>query len=155
MQAMRWALFCIGKLKMRWAAEGCAMYTERLGNSLSITELPASRARDGDAQRTEESAAILRALMKWKGEVWVLDEGGERMTSTTFSSVLAKLGDRGTPVAFVLGGAFGLDASVRDRADLVLRLSDMTFPHELCRVVLLEQLYRASEIAKGTGYHHI
>ena len=76
------------------------------------------------------------------------------MTSEFFSQALEQMEDRGESVVFVLGGAYGLGDLVRQKADKILRLSDMVLPHELCRVVLLEQIYRAGQIQKGTGYHH-
>lgn len=97
---------------------------------------------------------ILKSLEKHRGEVWVLDERGKGMSSLEFSQSLGRARDAGDPLTFVLGGAYGLTDAVRDRADRLLRLSEMTFPHELCRLVFLEQFYRANEILKGGGYHH-
>jgi 23S rRNA (pseudouridine1915-N3)-methyltransferase len=152
----RLTLLCIGSLKFPWAKTACEEYVGRLKHSLKfeIVELPASKARESERQREEESERIIQALEKREGIVWVLDERGKEMTSESFSKELQMVKDRGDAVTFVLGGAYGLNDAVRKRANRLLRLSAMTLPHELCRVVFLEQLYRAMEIQKGSGYHH-
>ena len=149
-------LLCVGSLKFSWAKSACEDYADRLSHSLKleIVELPASRSRELEQQREEESERIIQALEKRGGMVWVLDERGKEMDSTTFSKELQVAKDRGDAMTFVLGGAYGLNDTVRKKANRLLRLSAMTLPHELCRVVFLEQLYRAQEIGKGSGYHH-
>jgi 23S rRNA (pseudouridine1915-N3)-methyltransferase len=149
-------LLCVGSLKTRFLSEGCAHYIERLGHSFAIEviEISASKEKDPAKQAAEESKRLLAALEKKDGDAWVLDERGKAMTSQAFAGELAKMRDAGRSMVFVLGGAYGLTDEVRKQAHFVLRLSDMTFPHELCRLIFLEQLYRASEINKGSGYHH-
>lgn len=150
---MKITLLTVGKLKAPWAKEACEQYQLRLGPLLTVRELPASKARDSDRQRSEESEAVLAALGSVRGTVWILDEQGKDMTSVVFAKELGKLADRGEPLTLVLGGAFGFTDAVRSGRTLV-RLSAMTLPHELCRVLALEQLYRAAEIRRGSGYHH-
>jgi 23S rRNA (pseudouridine1915-N3)-methyltransferase len=151
----RITLLCIGTLKFPWAREAAEDCAKRLEHSLKleIVELSPSKARDPERQREEESDRIIAALEKRRGAVWVLDEQGKEMTSVAFSKELQTLKDRGEEMTFVLGGAYGLSDAVRKKGRL-LRLSAMTLPHELCRVVFLEQLYRAVEIERGSGYHH-
>jgi 23S rRNA (pseudouridine1915-N3)-methyltransferase len=122
--------------------------------TLNIRELPASKQKDPAKQREEESTRILDALKKLDGDVWILDEEGERMKSHEFSFLLEQARDAGRPLIFVLGGAYGLTPEVKKRGNGRLRISDMTLPHELCRVLFLEQLYRGCEILRGSGYHH-
>jgi 23S rRNA (pseudouridine1915-N3)-methyltransferase len=145
-------LLAVGSMKTSWAKEGCQQYLGRV--SVDLIEVPASKQKDPVKQSEEESASLLKRLEKLKGSVWVLDERGEALSSEVFSKALEQMGDRGESVIFVLGGAFGLSDAVRARADRLIRLSDMVLPHELCRVVFLEQLYRSGQIIKGTGYHH-
>ena len=149
-------LLCIGHLKKSWAAAGCELYLRRLQPTVKfeVRELSPGKEKDSAKQRSEESEKIATALEKIKGDVWLLDEKGERMTSQEFSFFLGQAKDAGTPLVFVLGGAYGLESSLKKRARGTMRLSDMTLPHELCRVVFLEQLYRAIEIGRGSGYHH-
>lgn len=129
---------------------------ERIGHDahLDLIELPASKQKDPLKQQQEECDRILQKLEKLDGVICVLDETGKGMTSIKFSEELRKHFDRGDTITLVLGGAYGLTDAVRQRAQLVLKLSDMTFTHELCRIVVLEQLYRALQIQKGSGYHH-
>ncbi|PIR54199.1 hypothetical protein COU75_02085 [Candidatus Peregrinibacteria bacterium CG10_big_fil_rev_8_21_14_0_10_42_8] len=145
-------LLAVGSVKTAWAKEGCDQYLDRI--DIDVIEVPASKQKDELKQKEEDSDALLKRLEKMKGEVWVLDDTGISMTSLTFAKTLEKCRDCSVPLIFVLGGAFGLTDAVRQRGDTLLRLSEMVLPHELCRVVFLEQLYRAHQIQKGTGYHH-
>lgn len=149
-------LLCVGSLKFSWAKEACQDYADRLGYSLKleIVELPASKMREAEKQRVEESERIIAALEKRGGAIWVLDERGKEMLSEGFAKELQIAKDRGDAMTFVIGGAYGLNDAVRKKAHRLLGLSAMTLPHELCRVVFVEQLYRAWEIGKGSGYHH-
>jgi 23S rRNA (pseudouridine1915-N3)-methyltransferase len=146
-------LLCVGKLKTPWVANGCAEYASRL-RSFEIKEIPASKERDPMRQKEEEGERLLAAAEKLRGELWILDETGKTFTSKGFADFLGKAADAGRPLTFVLGGAYGLSDEVKAAARGSIRLSDMTFPHEFCRLVALEQLYRAQEIRKGSGYHH-
>ncbi|MBI1812541.1 23S rRNA (pseudouridine(1915)-N(3))-methyltransferase RlmH [Candidatus Peregrinibacteria bacterium] len=146
----------IGRMKTSWIAEGCKQFTSRLARIIAFTaiEIPASRNFDPQKQVQEESAAILEKLERLKGDVWLLDVCGEEMSSETFAKAVEAAKDAGRTMIFILGGAYGVSDAVRERANAVLRLSPMTFPHEFCCLVFLEQLYRATEIQRGTGYHH-
>ncbi len=146
-------LLCIGKIKTSWIEEGVDYYASR-ARGLEIRELPASKERDPQRQKADEGERLLAAVHKLRGELWMLDETGKSFTSEQFAGLLGKAIDHGTSLTFVLGGAFGLSDEIKNAAHGSLRLSDMTFPHELCRLVFLEQLYRAQEIRKGSGYHH-
>ena len=86
--------------------------------------------------------------------MWLLDERGKAMTSPEFAAEMGRAKDMGRELVFVLGGAYGFTEGVRNKIAKKLRLSDMVLPHELCRVVFLEQVYRAGEIGRGSGYHH-
>ena len=151
-------LYCItvGSPKESWSKDASAHYIDRLKklSTFEILELPASKHKDPQKQSEEESSRILETLVKRKGQIWALDERGKSMTSVAFSGELQKLADLGESITFVIGGAYGFDDRVRDRADVVLSLSQMTMAHELCRVVFLEQLYRAVQIKRGSVYHH-
>ncbi len=150
----RVTLLCVGSLKFPWAREACEQYLLRMGPRVTVQELAASKHRDPKKQMEEESGKLIDALAGIDGDVWVLDERGKSFTSADFAQKLVTpAADRGDTLVFVLGGAYGLTDEVRTGRKL-LRLSDMVLPHELARVVFLEQLYRAREIEKGTGYHH-
>lgn len=149
-------LLAIGSIKTSSIAEGCNEYTRRIGHdaSFEVIELPASKQKDPIKQSTEESDAILKKLEGMNGTVWVLDERGDNPSSEKFAELLETLSSRGEKIIFVLGGAYGHSNEVRERADRLIALSTMTFPHELCRLIALEQFYRALQIRKGTSYHH-
>ena len=149
---MKITLIAVGSLKTPWAKAGCQQYLDRL--SIDLIEVSASKQKDPTKQQEEESASLIKRLEKIEGKIWVLDERGGALASDTLSKDLEKVGDIGDSVVFVLGGAYGLSDLVRKKADRIIRLSDMVLPHELCRVVLLEQIYRSEQITKGTGYHH-
>lgn len=151
----RITLLTVGRLKEPWARAAAEQYAERINAhaQLRVVELAQSRARTGPEQQVEESQRLLAQLKGTSDRVLVLDERGKGMTSRDFATFIAEARDRGAPLTFILGGAYGLTDAVR-AAGRTVRLSDMTLPHELCRVVFLEQLYRALEIGRGSGYHH-
>ena len=150
------SLICIGALREPWAKDASRLYADRLKHAFDfrVTELGPSHQPNASGQKVEESERLLISAQKTGGALWVLDETGEDMTSQAFADLIGTMRDRGEPVTFILGGSYGLTDNVRNAGKKVIRLSTMTLPHELCRVVFLEQLYRASEILKGSGYHH-
>lgn len=152
---MKIVLICVGKLKSGWATDACEDYASRLKRSMKfeIVELPASKETDANRQREDESRRLLAAADKYDGQRFILDERGDAYSSASFAKLLRGAGDRGDTLVFLLGGAYGHTDAVRT-SGRTLRLTDMTLPHELCRVVFLEQVYRAGEIIRGSGYHH-
>lgn len=149
-------LLAVGKLKEPWARDAAEYYCDRLQHALKfeVIELPASKEKHPDRQRSDESKRLIDAAKKLDGVVWILDEQGKAMTSPMFAKEVEQSKNVGSPMMFLLGGAYGLTDDVRATASKMLRLSDMVLPHELCRVVFLEQLYRATEMMRGSGYHH-
>lgn len=104
--------------------------------------------------RDTEGQRILKALAP-RDSVILLDEKGQMMTSMNMAKWLShKMGSSGGRLCLVVGGAYGVSASVRERADETVALSLMTLPHDLCLVVLAEQVYRALSILNGSPYHH-
>lgn len=110
-------------------------------------------ARGPPAERKRREALGLLAAIPPGAFLVALDEKGELHDSETFAALLTRWLESGRPLAFVIGGADGLDARVTDRADHVLSLGRMTWPHLLVRVLLAEQLYRARAIATSHPYH--
>lgn len=111
------------------------------------------RGKDPASVRSAEGARLGRRIPK-ESEVWALTRGGGSLSSDAWARLLgsrATEGRRG--VTFLVGGAFGLDATLLHGADRLLSLSDMTLPHELARLLLAEQLYRAGTILRGEPYH--
>lgn len=117
-----------------------------------VTELAESRASSGGSRKAEEAKALAAALPE--GITVALDERGKSLASEAFANQLGRWRDDGRPaVSFVIGGADGLDPSFTANADLVLSFSPLTWPHQLVRIMLAEQLYRATTILSGHPYH--
>jgi 23S rRNA (pseudouridine1915-N3)-methyltransferase len=153
MQRIR--LLTIGTLKTSWIREGCGEYRKRMSPLafFDIEELPASRENRPERQSREESDRMLKAFGGEDVRV-VLDERGREMDTIAFSKFLGEKRDHGLSITFAIGGAYGFDDRVRGEADLVLSLSKMTLPHELCRLIFLEALYRGLDVLRGGKYHH-
>lgn len=153
---MKGRLLLIGRSERGFVADGVTHYLKRLEHGLKVEPVILTEAGKGAAayQQTVESDRILQALKPGERLV-VLDERGKGMTSPQFAAQLGAWRDQGVrDLAFVIGGAYGMNDAVRDRADLLLSLSPMTFPHQLVRVLFAEQLYRAVSILNGSPYHH-
>ncbi|MEI7666611.1 MAG: 23S rRNA (pseudouridine(1915)-N(3))-methyltransferase RlmH [Synechococcaceae cyanobacterium ELA263] len=135
-------VLAVGKVRKPWIQEGLAMYLKRLPG-LVVNELK-------DSNPPKESEAI-QAELRPEERLVVLCEEGELLGSQALAERLQGTGsDR---LAFVIGGADGLDPALKARASWKLSLSPLTFPHELARLLLLEQLYRAQSIQQGGAYH--
>lgn len=153
-------IIAVGKLKERYLTEGCAEYQKRLGAfcRLEMAELPEVRLPDSPSEaqiRAALSKEGAQILEKAKGSFLVsLCVEGEGMTSPAFSKLLSKISVEGqSAVSFAIGSSCGLSQEVKAASSLCLSVSEMTFPHQLMRLMLLEQLYRAFSIAAGGKYH--
>ena len=135
-------ILAVGKVRKGWVQEGIALYRRRLPG-LEIAELK-------DSTMVKEAEAISAALRPEERLV-VLTEEGRTLDSLAFAEQLRGSGSE--RIAFVIGGADGLEPALKAQAHWRLSLSPMTFPHELARLLLLEQLYRASSIQQGGPYH--
>lgn len=149
-------LICVGRLKERHWREAAGEYLKRLGPYARVTviEVPDRDVSADEARALEaEAAGILKAIPE-SATLVALEIGGRARSSEELASWLEALGTAGrSHVAFVVGGAAGLHADVLARADERISLGPLTLPHQLARVVLLEQLYRAFRIIKGEPYH--
>lgn len=145
----------IGKKHESWVQEGIDRYAKRLKKPFDLSwQLLPHSSREGDAARQEESARLL-AKVGERDHVVLLDERGRNLDSPGLARHLQGRFDAGQAVVVVIGGAYGVHESVHARADLVWSLSKLVFPHQLVRLILAEQLYRAQEIAGGRPYHHV
>ena len=152
-------LITVGKLKEAWLRDAYAEYEKRLHRycRLNLTELPESRLPEDPspaeiaAALEQEGKAVLQAV---RGKVIALCIEGKQYTSPEFSQLLADSASSGeSTVSFVIGSSFGLCDAVKQRADLKFSMSRMTFTHQLARVLLAEQIYRAFQISTGGKYH--
>jgi 23S rRNA (pseudouridine1915-N3)-methyltransferase len=124
---------------------------------LGEARLPANAGKiEEEAVRQQEGKALLAALEKHKGQAFVfaLDMRGRQLSSERFAEKRGSLKLGGKPtIVFLIGGSLGLPETVREKADALLSFSEMTFPHQLIRVILLEQVYRSQKIMHGEPYH--
>ena len=157
---MRIAIAAIGRMKNGPERELVARYLERAnasGKPLALTgfdvsEIGESRAGSAAARKAEEAKALRAALPE--GITVMLDERGKGLNSEAFANQLARWRDDGRPaVGFVIGGADGIDPDFVRTADLTVSFSPMVWPHQLVRIMLAEQLYRATTILSGHPYH--
>lgn len=148
-------IVAIGRKHETWIQDGLERYQKRLRAPWNVewVLLPHS-AKDGATARQEESNAILSRL-KDEEFVILLDEKGVLLDSPALSRRISDVFPTVKTPVFVIGGAYGVDDKLTARADLVWSLSPLVLPHQLVRLVLLEQLYRAQEIASGGPYHHM
>jgi 23S rRNA (pseudouridine1915-N3)-methyltransferase len=158
---MRILIAAVGRLKQgpeRELAEAYRKNAAAVGRSsglrdIEVVEIRESRARDAERRRTEEAIAIASVIPE-RAIVVILDERGENLDSAKLTALLrAWRADDRPAVCFIIGGADGLAASLRPRAKLCLAFGPATWPHQLVRVMLLEQLYRAGTILAGHPYH--
>lgn len=153
-------MIVVGRLREpHWKAAAEA-YAKRLKHSYALSE---TVIKDGDASLSAADRTALegdRLMQTMKAALTpaslpvCLDEHGEALTSVAFARLLQRCFDAGQTPCFIIGGAYGLSRPVKERAAKLLSLGPMTFPHELARVLLLEQLYRADSIMRGRPYHH-
>jgi 23S rRNA (pseudouridine1915-N3)-methyltransferase len=158
---MRIIIAAVGRLKQgpeRDLAESYRKSAAQVGRSfglrdIEIVEIRESRARDAERRRTEESIAVANIIPE-RAIVAILDERGENLDSASLAALLRAWRADDRPAAcFIIGGADGLAASLRSRAKLAIAFGSATWPHQLVRIMLLEQLYRAGTILAGHPYH--
>lgn len=158
---MRFYVVCIGKLKDAYLRDGVAEFVKRMRpyGGITITELNESKIGDkpSDADRkqvvVEEGERLLKAVPKNAYTV-LLDVYGKTMSSEELAKTIAKLEVDGiSDMAFIVGGAFGVSDELRQSVNYKLSFSPMTFTHQMVRLLLVEQIYRASKINRNEPYH--
>lgn len=156
----RITVLCVGKLKEKFYADAAAEYCKRLSRycKIEVTELPETRLpEDPSPAEIKKALAAEATAIRQKlegGAVVAMCIEGQTCSSEALSKKLAAFALEGkSRVTFLIGGSFGLDETLKKQADWRLSMSPMTFPHHLARVMLLEQIYRACQIAEGTRYH--
>lgn len=147
-------VLAVGKKHENWVAEGVERYQKRLKRPFTLewVLLPHS-AREGVSARQDESERLLLRL-KDDDFVILLDERGREVDSPGLAKLLLGPIEAAKNIVIIIGGAYGVDETVHARADFVWSLSPLVFPHQLVRLIVAEQLYRAQEIAAGRPYHH-
>lgn len=159
---LRIDILCVGRVNAAWLADGCAEYLKRCGRmaQLRIVEIPEAPLHEESASEAliaraleKEGQALLERVRRGSRIVALCVEG-RAMTSEGLADWMAEGAVSGQgDISFIIGSSHGLAKSVKDKAALRLSMSAMTFPHQLARLVLLEQVYRALSIQQGSAYH--
>ncbi len=154
-------IICVGKIKEAYFSGAIKEYSKRLGRytKLEIIEVPDEKTPEGASEHEENlikeiEGRKLLAKIKDSDYVITLAIKGKKHTSESFSKSLSQLMNTGkSTIDFVIGGSLGTSDEILKRSDATISFSDMTFPHQLMRVILLEQIYRAFRIMKNEPYH--
>lgn len=158
---MKITVITVGKIKEKYLKDAIAEYSKRLSKycKLEIVEVADEKTPDNasetawNAIRDKEADRILK-FIKDDAYIITLEIGGRMLSSEELAEKIEKLGIQGTShIVFVIGGSIGLGRSVLNKSDFALSFSKMTFPHQLMRVILLEQVYRSYRIINGEPYH--
>lgn len=158
---MKITVITVGKIKEKYLKDAIAEYSKRLSKycKLEIIEVADEKTPDNasevmeDAIRAKEAERILK-YVKEDAYVVTLEIGGKMLSSEELAEKIEKLGVQGTShIIFIIGGSIGLGKAVLEKSDYALSFSKMTFPHQLMRVILLEQVYRSYRIISGEPYH--
>jgi 23S rRNA (pseudouridine1915-N3)-methyltransferase len=155
---MKLSIINVGRVRQSFIKEGEQEYLKRLQSTpyaLTLLELGLDAPESlSQAEVQEREAVELAKKLDAYEYVVVLDERGKKLASKEFAQLLDKRGQMGVKsLAFVIGGAYGFSEKIRQRADYVLSLSELTLPHQLTRLVLVEQVYRAYTLVRGIAYH--
>lgn len=158
---MKITILCVGKIKEKYFRDGIAEYVKRLGRycKLDMIEVPDEKTPDGASERMESrikerEAARLSNYIKDDAYVIALAIEGKEYSSEEFAEKIDRLGIMGkSHIIFLIGGSLGMDAGLLSKADEQISFSKMTFPHQMMRMILLEQIYRAYRICNGEPYH--
>lgn len=147
-------LICVGKIKEKYLNDAIDEYKKRLSKytKLDIVELPDISYNEIDKVKKEEGKLILKHL-KETDNVIILDISGQELSSIELTNKLCRLESVNSNITFIIGGSYGLSEEVKKRANFSLSFSKLTFPHQLFRVILLEQIYRTYKIRNNENYH--
>ena len=130
-------------------------YEKRIQKFANIKRIKPISHTNPEYIKVKETLLILETLQKTKGRIVLLDERGSSMKTDTFAELLEKSKDQSENITFVIGGSYGVDLELFTQVPHIsLKISDFVMPHSLALLVLIEQIYRAYEIMKGSGYHH-
>ncbi|NTS40284.1 23S rRNA (pseudouridine(1915)-N(3))-methyltransferase RlmH [Flavisolibacter sp. BT320] len=156
---MKISFWSIGKAHEGYVKSGIEDFTKRLSNYFpvqwNIIPVPKNAGLLSETELKKREAAIVLGLLKEDDYLVALDERGKSLTSEGLANLIQQRANESTRhLLFLIGGAFGLDEAVLKAAKLKWSLSDLTFPHQLVRLVLAEQVYRACTILRNEKYHH-
>lgn len=147
-------IICLGKVKKKYLQDGIDEYIKRISKytQVKIIELEDEGIKDDKVALKKEKEKILKCL-NTKDYIIVLDISGKEMTSLEFADKIDKTLIINSDITFIIGGSYGLDEDIKSLSNYRLSFSKMTFPHQLFRLILLEQIYRAYKINHNEEYH--
>ena len=147
-------IICLGKVKEKYLQDGIDEYIKRISKytQVKIIELEDEGIKDDKVALKKEKEIILKYL-NTKDYIIVLDISGKEMTSLEFADKIDKTLIINSDITFIIGGSYGLDEEIKSLSNYRLSFSKMTFPHQLFRLILLEQIYRAYKINHNEEYH--
>lgn len=149
---MKITILTVGRKHEPWIEQGISRFLERLRPPFEATmEIIPHSGKSNHRAAQEESERLIKRLQS-DDFVVLLDERGKNLSSPELSEIITEHASR--HVVFIIGGAYGVTSEMRARSDIAWSLSRLVFPHQLVRLILAEQLYRAQEIAKNSHYHH-
>ena len=149
---MKLSIFAVGHKQPEWINTGCQEYSKRMPRELPVSVVEVKPEGRGSKTREQLQAAMSAgSTASWR--IVALDERGEDLTTQKLAKRLEQWMQDGRDTAFLIGGADGLDQSLKDQADVMIRLSSLTLPHGMARLLLCEQLYRAVSLLKNHPYH--
>jgi len=153
---VKFEFYFIGKTTEAYLNEGIENYSRKLGHYMNsgIKIFPSSTEKNTSKALREESSKILKSITALDFVV-VLDEKGKQFSSIELSREIQKVMNRSySRMVFIIGSAYGIDGELKERADMILSFSRFTFTHQMIRLILMEQVYRAMTILKNESYHH-
>lgn len=147
-------IICLGKIKEDYLVQGIKEYKKRISKyqNIEIIELPDEGINDEKVVRRKEKDKILKVLNP-KDYIITLEIEGEELSSTDFAKKMDSITSISSNITFIIGGSYGLDEDIKKVSNLKLSFSKMTFPHQLFRLILLEQIYRSYKINNNEEYH--
>jgi 23S rRNA (pseudouridine1915-N3)-methyltransferase len=156
---MKFLIFAVGNKMPKWVEAGFGEYARRMPREATIELMEIKPEKRGEGKKVEQllaaEAARILAVLPLKCRMVAMDERGRQWTTARLADSVTGWMRNGGDTAFLLGGADGLDANIKNLADEVLALSAMTLPHGLARIMLAEQLYRAVSVINGHPYHRV
>ena len=147
-------IICVGKIKEEYLNKGINEYKKRISkyHNIEIYELQDEGLLDKQTTLKKEKEKILK-IINPKDYLIILDIDGKELNSIQITKKIDEIFITNSNIAFIIGGSYGIDDSIKDLADLKLSFSKLTFPHQLFRIILLEQIYRAFKINNNEEYH--
>ena len=147
-------IITVGKRHEQWVADGINRFSKRMKKPYDVEFKFVPHTTAGEQRSREEESTAIEKHLRPADHVILLDERGKNFTSPQLAGHLQQLFDTSRHPVLIIGGAYGVNDQLRARANTVWSLSNLVFPHQLVRLIVTEQIYRAQEISAGRPYHH-